>query len=264
LKQFHQFTDAEMTPTSGKNHLAKYPQPSIDRKDPFDSRHEMFKDGHGVELYNLHDGERKNLAAVVARFKRLDWGAWIRPRAGKDKKRWRKSTQQLINCEKHVFCKAYHKRRFDRAVTMEIKEQRHIPNDPYKVYNEMSWQHYHSIKLKNMELIKKHGPTNYNFPHHVAQPRLHRFLADKPKAKFYEPPGYHRDVHNGGGVYRPDPDKPQNIMAPDYNLVERHQSSVAKTHERKFWRKLKRYELYSGPVSVCNQLRLPVVGTRTG
>ena len=40
--------------------------------------------------------------------------------------------------------------RFDRAVTSDIKEIRHIPDDPYKVYNDMSWQNYHSTKLKNM------------------------------------------------------------------------------------------------------------------
>ena len=78
LRQFNQFTDANMTPTSGKNHCSKHPIVNIDKKDPYDSRHEMFKDGHGVELYNLQDGERKMLPAVVARFKRLDWGAWIR------------------------------------------------------------------------------------------------------------------------------------------------------------------------------------------
>ena len=64
--------------TTSDNKLAKHPQPSIEPDDPFDSRQEMFKDGHGVKLFDLKDGERKNLKAVVARFKRLDWGPWIR------------------------------------------------------------------------------------------------------------------------------------------------------------------------------------------
>ena len=64
--------------TNSDNKLAKHPQPSIEVEDPFDSRQEMFKDGHGVKLFDLKDGERKNLKAVVARFKRLDWGPWIR------------------------------------------------------------------------------------------------------------------------------------------------------------------------------------------
>ena len=38
----------------------------------------MAKDGYGVTLYDINDGKRKSLGAVVMRFKRLDWGAWIR------------------------------------------------------------------------------------------------------------------------------------------------------------------------------------------
>ena len=38
----------------------------------------LYKDGFGVKLYDLKDGQRKSLKAVVARFKRLDWGPWIR------------------------------------------------------------------------------------------------------------------------------------------------------------------------------------------
>ena len=99
---------------------------------------------------------------------------------------------------------------------MEIKEIRHIPDDPYKVYNDMSWQHYHSIKLKNMELIKKYGPKNFNFPHHVAHPRKVVFNGDKKKRNSYEPPGYHRDIHDGDGIYKPNLSKPQDITPPDY------------------------------------------------
>ena len=55
-----------------------FPQRSIEEDNIFDSRQEMYKDGFGVKLFDLKDGERKNLKAVVARFKRLDWGVWIR------------------------------------------------------------------------------------------------------------------------------------------------------------------------------------------
>ena len=61
-----------------RNKCSRQPGKSIEVKNTFDSRHEMFKDGYGVTLYDWKDGERKNLDAVVARFKRLDWGAWIR------------------------------------------------------------------------------------------------------------------------------------------------------------------------------------------
>jgi len=262
VRQFHRLVDTSVG--SEKNKCAKYPQKTIYKRDPYDSRQEMFKDGHGVVLYDMQDGERKNLPAVVARFKRLDWGQWIRPRAGRDKKHWKKSRTQLVNNEKHVFVKPYHKRRFDRAVTMEIKEIRHIPEDPYKVYNEMSFQHYNSTKAKNMELIKKYGPSNFNFPQHVAHPRKHRFRSDKKRKDNFEPPGYHKDIHDGCGVYRPDLSKPQDIMPPDYLLTERHESNCSKTRERKLWRQIRRMEMFSGPISLCSKLMLPVVGTRTG
>ena len=66
-----------------------------------------------------------------------------RPRAGRDKKRWKKSAQQVINNEKHVMCRIFHNRRFDRAVTHEIKMARYLPDDPYKVkcyYKKMGFQ----------------------------------------------------------------------------------------------------------------------------
>jgi len=263
VRQFHRLTDQNAG--SNKNKLGKLPEKTIYKRDPYDSRQEMFKDGHGVVLYDMQDGERKMLPAVVARFKRLDWGQWIRPRAGRYKKLWKKSRTQLVNNEKHVFVKGYHKRRFDRAVTMEIKDIRHIPEDPYKVYNEMTWQHYNSIKTKNMELIKKYGPINYEFPHHVAHHRKHRYYADKKKKVNYEPPGYHKDIHDGCGVYRPDPSRPQDIMPPDYHLEERHESNHAKLEDRKKWKKIRRMELFTGgPLSLCSKLRLPVAGTKTG
>ena len=57
----------------------------------------------------------------------------FRPRGGRAKKLWKKSQTQLNENEKHVFCRVWHNRRFDRAVTQEIKEKRYIPDDPYKV-----------------------------------------------------------------------------------------------------------------------------------
>ena len=38
----------------------------------------MAKDGYGVTLFDINEGKRESLGAVVMRFKRLDWGAWIR------------------------------------------------------------------------------------------------------------------------------------------------------------------------------------------
>ena len=40
-------------------------------------RGETAKDGYGITLFDK-DGKRTSLKAVELRFKRLDWGAWIR------------------------------------------------------------------------------------------------------------------------------------------------------------------------------------------
>jgi len=240
-----------------------FPQRNYEKKNPENGRYEMAKDGHGVTLIDLEDGERKNLSPVVMRFKRLEWGAWIRPRGGRNKKLWKKDQTKLIEGEKHVFCKHYHRKRFDRAVTTEYKEARYIPDDPYKVYNEMSWQNYHSIKLKNMNLIKKYGAKNYNFPKFVAHYHKDVRYYQKDRNPFYEPPGYHNDIHTG--IYSPDLDRPQDIMPPDYDYKRRFHSQAAINKEKRYWRRIRRYEKISGTrVSPCSSLRLPVVGTELG
>ena len=148
------------------------------------------------------------MTAVVMRFKRLDWGAWIRPKSGRAKKNWKKDMKAIVTNQKHVFCKSYHKRRFDRAVTSNIKEIRHIPDDPYKVYNDMSWQNYQSIKLKNLELIKKHGPKNYDFPFYKSHYKGNLVVkGDRSRGLGHEPPNYHNDI--ASGRYCPDQDRAQ-------------------------------------------------------
>jgi len=227
-----------------------------------DSRGEANKDGQGIELYSKVDGRRTTLMPVVMRFKRLDWGAWIRPRAGRNKKWWKKSHQQLIRNEKHVFCHPSHKKLFDRAVSMEYKAKRSIPDDPYKVYNDLSFQRYHSIKLKNMERIKKYGSKINNFPAFVAHPNKNIKPEDIETNLFYEPPGYHSDIADE--IYCPDTDRPQNIPAPHFELQRRQHSKYARKNEKNYWRQIRRAEPYYGRIGLCSKLRLPVVGTKLG
>jgi len=238
------------------------PQRRTLEPDPCEGRQEMAKDGYGVTLYDIQDGKRKSLSAVVMRFKRLDWGAWIRPKSGRAKKLWKKSFTQLNVNEKHVFVKKYHKKRFDRAVTGDFKEVRHIPDDPYKVYNDMSWQDYHSTKLRNMELIKKYGAKNYNFHQYRAHYRKRLLKEDKTYNPFFEPPGYHADI--ASGLYSPDTAKPQDTMAPSYELVRRHASNVLIRKDIKHLRKIRQMEHWYGRLGSCHPLRLPLIGTYTG
>jgi len=198
------------------------------------------------------------------RFKRLDWGAWIRPRAGRYKKQWKSSANMLIEKEKHIFCAPGHKKRFDRCVSSEFKEERHFPDDPYKVYNNMSYQWYSTIKRKNMQRIMKYGSQIYNFPVFKAHPRKNLIHYDKEFTPRYEPPGYQADIAAGDGVYYTDQDRPQNIEAPNYMLERRHHSKHEKHRERRYFKAIARCEPYYGRIGVCNRLRLPVAGTRLG
>jgi len=241
----------------------KWPQDIHQKHDPFDGRQEMAKDGYGVTLYDLNDGKRKSMTAVVMRFKRLDWGAWIRPKSGRAKKNWKKDMKAIVTNQKHVFCKSYHKRRFDMAVTSDIKEIRHIPDDPYKVYNDMSWQNYQSIKLKNLELIKKHGPKNYDFPFYKSHYKGNLVVkGDRSRGVGHEPPNYHNDI--ASGRYCPDQDRAQDTMAPSYELFVRHKSKTLQREERSYFNLIRKCEHFYGRQGPCSPLRLPVFGTKLG
>jgi len=226
-------------------------------------RGETAAEGHGVTLYSPKDGKRTSLKAVELRFKRLDWGMWIRTRAGRNKKHWKKCVSQLRKAEKHFFCVPYHIRRFDLAVKSDLKDVRHIPDDPYKVYNDMSYQNYHALRVKNSERVIKYGSKLYKFPWYRAHFKKNIIFTDKNDTYWYEPPGYHKDLANGNGVYTPE-DRAENIPPPDYILEERGVSKVQELTERKYFKRIRRGEQYYGELSPTHPLRLPVYGTWLG
>ncbi len=75
-------------------------------------------------LYNPNTGRRDPFPLAHQRFKRLDWGIYIRPRAGRAKKHWQKSAATLWRIEQHIFCAPFHNRRLDRMFAPEVKEPR--------------------------------------------------------------------------------------------------------------------------------------------
>jgi len=227
-------------------------------------RGETAKNGYGVTLYDEKDGKRKSLKAVELRFKRLDWGMWIRPRSARDKKHWKKSRRMLIGLETHVFTVPYHQRRFDRAVLSDLKEIRHIPNDPYKVYNDMSWQNYHSLKRKNSERIKKYGNKIYEFNYWRAHYKKNVIRSDWEQRFWYEPPKYSKELADGDGVYTPDPSTPYDTPMPHYQLEERSTSTLLRRREKRYWRMIRKGEEYYGHITQSHPLKLPVYGSQIG
>lgn len=227
-------------------------------------RGETAAHGYGVVLWDPKDGKRKPLKAVEMRFKRLDWGPWIRPRVGRDKKHWKKDTHRLRMSEKHLFCVPYHNRRFDRAVLSDIKEVRHIPDDPYKVYNDLSWQQYHAIKRKNSELVQQYGNKIYDWNWYIAHYKKNPLRRDREYRYWYEPPHYHKNVADGDEVYTPDLSIPYDTPAPSYQLEQRGVSKQVARRQRAFRRFVKKCEPYVEPISQCSPLKLPVYGTQLG
>eukprot|EP00088_Acartia_fossae_P034632 TRINITY_DN3554_c0_g1_i4.p1 TRINITY_DN3554_c0_g1~~TRINITY_DN3554_c0_g1_i4.p1 ORF type:complete len:304 (-),score=33.31 TRINITY_DN3554_c0_g1_i4:55-966(-) len=226
-------------------------------------RGECAKDAYGITLYDK-DGKRTTLKGVENRFKRLDWGMWLRVRGGRDKKHWKKSMRQLRECEMHYFCRPYHNRRFDLAVASEIKEMRHIPDDPYRVYNDISYQNHYAIRHKNSVRIRKYGNNIYNWSVFQAHYKKQIRKVDKTKRGRYEPPKYQKAIADGDGVYTPDLSIPYDTPAPHYQLEQRMQSLVTLKEEQKFRRFIKRHEKYVGYLSQTSPLKLPVHGTLTG
>lgn len=56
-----------------------------------------------VTKFSLKSGKRKSVKCVLKRFKRLDWGCWIRTISGRNKRIWKKSQKRRHRARQHVF-----------------------------------------------------------------------------------------------------------------------------------------------------------------
>uniref|UniRef100_A0A182Q683 50S ribosomal protein L35 n=1 Tax=Anopheles farauti TaxID=69004 RepID=A0A182Q683_9DIPT len=88
-----------------------------------------------VIKFSLRKGKRKTVKAVVKRFKRLDWGGWIRTISGRTKKLWRKRANRKRRLRQHVLVNATQATLLDKMVTKYWKRPRHYINDPYAPYH---------------------------------------------------------------------------------------------------------------------------------
>ncbi|XP_013185057.1 large ribosomal subunit protein bL35m [Amyelois transitella] len=88
-----------------------------------------------VTKFSLKKGKRKTVKAVVKRFFRLHWGAWIRPKVGRQKRLWKKSPPQRRRLKDHVFCNATQTTLLDKMVTKFWKRPKYYVDDPYAPYH---------------------------------------------------------------------------------------------------------------------------------
>jgi len=162
--------------------------------------------------YTLHDycrlvhpltGERRGMDAAFWRFKRLDWGQYIRAKAGRYRKLWKRCAPRLWQREAHVFCKSFHNRRFERMFHPEWKEKRHIPDDIYEKYNKTSYFKHRATKMKNLKRIEELGNTVHKFDRYKSHLVKHFTKYNYLDKYYYEPPEYMRSIHDNDGVFDP-------------------------------------------------------------
>ncbi|XP_041782930.1 39S ribosomal protein L35, mitochondrial [Anopheles merus] len=88
-----------------------------------------------VIKFSLRKGKRKTVKAVIKRFKRLDWGGWIRTLSGRHKKMWRKKANRKRRLRQHVLVNATQSTLLDKMVTKYWKRPRYYIDDPYTPYH---------------------------------------------------------------------------------------------------------------------------------
>ncbi|XP_052902550.1 39S ribosomal protein L35, mitochondrial [Anopheles moucheti] len=88
-----------------------------------------------VIKFSLRKGKRKTVKAVIKRFKRLDWGGWIRTISGRHKKMWRKRGNRKRRLRQHVLVNGTQATLLDKMVTKYWKRPRYYINDPYTPYH---------------------------------------------------------------------------------------------------------------------------------
>lgn len=103
-----------------------------------------------VTKFSLIKGKRKSVKAVLKRFKRLDWGAWIRTHSGRQKKLFKKSAELRRRLRQHVFTNATQSWLLDKMVTSYWRRPRHYVDDPYSPYHKRD--EYFATKSKTFKV----------------------------------------------------------------------------------------------------------------
>ncbi|XP_065093483.1 large ribosomal subunit protein bL35m [Ochlerotatus camptorhynchus] len=88
-----------------------------------------------VIKFSMRSGKRKSVKPVIKRFKRLDWGGWIRTKAGRHKHMWKKSAERKRRLRQHVLVNSQQATLLDSMVTKYWKRPRFYINDPYTPYH---------------------------------------------------------------------------------------------------------------------------------
>nr|XP_014095669.2 39S ribosomal protein L35, mitochondrial isoform X1 [Bactrocera oleae] len=85
--------------------------------------------------FSLNKGKRKSVKAVLKRFKRLDWGIWVRTHTGRNKKMFKKSPELRRRLRQHIFTNSTQSYMLDKMVTSFWRRPKYYIDDPYAPYH---------------------------------------------------------------------------------------------------------------------------------
>lgn len=105
-----------------------------------------------VTKYSLRTGKRKTVYAAINRFKRLDWGGWIRTRCGRHKKMHKKRSNRKHRLRQHVLVNKTQAWLLDKMVTNFWKRPKYYIDDLYAPYHERT---YYYAQKKPMPMPEK-------------------------------------------------------------------------------------------------------------
>lgn len=126
------------------NYLNNFQLPVTTTTPAVDNVHVLFSNVHkstqleirrSVTKFSLNKGKRKTVKAVIRRFKRLHWGIWIRTRAGRNKRLYKKSKALKRRLRQHVFVNSTQSWMLDKMVTSFWRRPKYWVDDPYEAYN---------------------------------------------------------------------------------------------------------------------------------
>ncbi|KAK0089109.1 hypothetical protein PV325_009140 [Microctonus aethiopoides] len=80
-------------------------------------------------------GKRQTVKTVLRRFYRLNWGIWIRTKAGRHRRFWTKSPARKRRCRQHVFCNSTQSWLLDKMVSPYWRKPKYWVDDPYTPYH---------------------------------------------------------------------------------------------------------------------------------
>lgn len=102
-----------------------------------------------VTKFNLKNGKKRSVTAVLRRFYRLDTGLWIRRIAGCHSKLHKKNMKTRYNLRQHVFCNKTQCIMLDKMTCDWVKKKRYFIDDPFEPYQ----------VRHNFDWVKPYKPT---------------------------------------------------------------------------------------------------------